>query len=69
MLSEILKYIRKKYKKVELSKILGSSNRELTNEEMLNRDYYQGRFTSKTKWGKIAYNWDENIKFNKITQV
>ena len=67
--SEILKYIKKKYKKVELSKILGSSNRELTNEEMLNRDYYQGRFTSKTKSGKIAYNWDENIKYDKIIQV
>ena len=33
--SEILNYIRKKYKKAKLSKILGSTNRELTNEEML----------------------------------
>ena len=67
--SEILNYIRKKYKKAKLSKILGSTNRELTNEEMLNRDYYQGRFVSKTKSGQIVYNWDENIKYNQITQV
>ena len=67
--SEILKHIRKKYKKSELSKILGSPNRELTNEEMLNRDYYQGRFISKTKLGKIVYNWDDNIKYNNILQV
>ena len=59
----------KKYKKSELAKILGSSNRELTNEEILNRDYYQGRFASKTKSGKIVYNWDDNIKHKNIVQI
>ncbi len=67
--SQILNYIKKKYKKSELAKILGSSDRELTNEEMLNRDYYQGRFVSKTKSGKIVYNWDDNIKHKNIVQI
>lgn len=66
--SQILKYIKKKYKKSQLTKILGSSDRELTNEEMLNRDYYQGRFTGKTKSGKIVYNWDRSIKYTDILQ-
>ena len=35
---------------------LGNSNRELTNEELLNRDYYRGRFASKIK-GQIVNNW------------
>ena len=60
---------QEKYKKSELAKILGSSNRELTNEEILNRDYYQGRFASKTKSGKIVYNWDDNIKHKNIVQI
>lgn len=67
--SEILKYVKKKYKKSELNQILGSSDRELTDEEMLNRDYYQGRFISKTKSNKIVYNWDKSIKYNDISQV
>ncbi len=66
---QITNYINKKYKKSELSKILGSSNRELTNDEMLNRDYYQGRFASKTKSGKVVYNWDSGIKYSDIKQV
>tara|TARA_B100001287_G_C22675556_1_gene527445 strand:- start:221 stop:1216 length:996 start_codon:yes stop_codon:yes gene_type:complete len=67
--SIIKNYLNKKYKKSELVKILGSSDRELTNEELLNRDYYQGRFVSKTKNGKIAYNWDETIKLKNIKQI
>ena len=66
---QILHYINKKYKKSELSKILGSTNRELTNDEMLNRDYYQGRFVSKSKSGKIVYNWDSSEKYSNIIQV
>ena len=66
---QIINYINKKYKKSDLLKILGSTNRELTNEEMLNRDYYQGRFASKTKSGKITYNWDSNIKYPEILQI
>ena len=66
--SQILKYLKKKYKS-NLNKILGSTDRELTNEEILNRDYYKGRFVSKTKSGKIAYNWDKNIKLSNILQT
>jgi N,N'-diacetyllegionaminate synthase len=66
---QIINYINKKYKKSELSKILGSSNRELTNDEMLNRDYYQGRFASKTKLGKVVYNWDSGIRYSDIKQI
>lgn len=67
--NQILNYIKKKYGKKKLYKILGSENRELTNEEKLNRDYYQGRFVSKTKSNKIVYNWDQKIKQNQIRQV
>lgn len=66
--SEILHYMKKKYGQKKLIKILGTKNRELTNEEMLNRDYYQGRFVSKTKTGKIVYNWDNSIKHSSIAQ-
>ena len=34
---------------------------------MLNRDYYQGRFVSKTKSGKVAYNWDSSIKYSQYS--
>lgn len=67
--NQILDYMKKKYGKSGLKKILGTENRELTHEEMLNRDYYQGRFISKTKSNKIVYNWDENIRQNIIRQV
>lgn len=39
-------------------KILGVENPSLTHEELLNRDYYRGRFASKID-GKIIYNWDD----------
>lgn len=67
--NQIKNYIKKKYKKSELIKILGSQHRELTNDEMLNRDYYQGRFVSKTLTGKSVYNWDASIKYSDIKQV
>jgi sialic acid synthase SpsE len=41
-----------------LRPILGESKRNLTNTELLNRDYYRGRFASINK-GKIVYNWEE----------
>ena len=50
------------------SKIIGFPNRELTDEEILNRDYYKGRFISKTI-SAIVYNWDSNIKLSDIKQV
>lgn len=39
-------------------KILGVENPSLTHEELLNRDYYRGRFASKLG-GKIIYNWED----------
>jgi len=39
---------------------LGNPERELTSEELLNRDYYRGRFASKIN-GEIVNNW-ENVK-------
>ena len=46
--------------------ILGDANRELSDIELLNRDYYQGRFASKTKDNELIYNWDRNFKFDEI---
>ena len=37
---------------------LGNPNRELTNEELLNRDYYRGRFASKVN-DDIVNNWED----------
>jgi N,N'-diacetyllegionaminate synthase len=44
----------------EWQKLVGYEERELTHKEMLNRDYYRGRFASKVgnRW---LNNWDENI--------
>lgn len=36
---------------------LGSPNRRLSHEELLNRDYYKGRFTNKIN-GKTYFNWE-----------
>jgi len=42
----------------EYEEMLGVPTRELTDAELLNRDYYRGRFASKIM-GKIVYNWEE----------
>jgi len=39
--------------------LLGSENRDMTDIELLNRDYYQGRFASKNKKGEYIFNWEE----------
>jgi len=36
---------------------MGNANRELSHNELLNRDYYRGRFGNKLK-GSIKYNWE-----------
>lgn len=36
---------------------LGKSKRDLSETELLNRDYYRGRFASKIN-GKVVYNWE-----------
>ena len=40
--------------------MLGKSNRELSDTELLNRDYYQGRFASTNVAEEIIYNWDKD---------
>lgn len=45
---------------VDLSKIFGSESRELTETELLNRDYLQGRFAYKDDNNKTWFNWDED---------
>ncbi len=46
--------------------LIGNSNRELTDAELLNRAYYRGRFASPRKTGEhrsenMIYNWEETI--------
>ena len=48
---------------------MGNSNRELSDIELLNRDYYQGRFASKSLNNDLVYNWDRNYKFNDISHT
>jgi len=38
--------------------MLGTTQRDLTPEELLNRDYYRGRFASKRENGEYWYNWE-----------
>ena len=40
-----------------MEEMKGNLTRELSEEELLNRDYYQGRFVSKVR-GKEIFNWD-----------
>ena len=46
--------------------IEGNPNRELSEVELLNRDYYQGRFASKDKSENIIYNWDLSTSINDL---
>jgi len=54
---ELKEYIDTKVPEFET--MIGSSRRELSAEELLNRDYYRGRFATKTPDEKIIYNWEE----------
>lgn len=42
----------------DFSEMIGNDKRALTATEMLNRDYYRGRFASRTDDG-FVYNWEE----------
>lgn len=55
-LEEVKKYVEKNIP--EAKEMLGSEKKELTEEEILNRDYYRGRFASKVR-GKVIYNWED----------
>ena len=47
----------------EFEKMLGYESRELTKAELLNRDYYRGRFCNKIG-GKQVFNWEYEYKIN-----
>jgi N,N'-diacetyllegionaminate synthase len=65
-LSLFAKLSKSKQKKIvqreipEWKTMLGLSERDMTHTEMLNRDYYKGRFASfvDNEW---VYNWEEKI--------
>ena len=46
----------------EFQQMTGSEKRALSHEELLNRDYYRGRFASKVN-GEVVYNWEEKKVF------
>lgn len=60
--------IKKKFSKKKLNTILGRYKREFSKTEILNRDYYRGRFASKSKNSKIVFNWDTAFKLKDIRQ-
>ena len=49
--------IKKEFPSWEIT--LGQIRRDLSKEEILNRDYYRGRFASKFD-NKTVYNWEFN---------
>ena len=55
--SFIKDYISSNIKEFESMK--GHKQRELSHEELLNRDYYRGRFASKNKKGELVFNWED----------
>jgi sialic acid synthase SpsE len=50
--------VMKMLKPSEYYLMKGSQTRKLTQTEVLNRDYYQGRFANHAD-GKVVYNWEE----------
>ena len=51
------KYLKDKFK-INPKNFYGKEKRELTHKELLNRDYYRGRFCAKSSIRDI-YNWEE----------
>ena len=43
----------------DVNRILGQARRALSHEELLNRDYYRGRFATH-KDGRPVFNWEED---------
>jgi sialic acid synthase SpsE len=59
--TEQLAYLKDKYR-INIKTIRGKVNRKLTHEELLNRDYYRGRFCSKIRvnnQSRNLFNWEE----------
>ena len=38
----------------------GVSDRELSEMELINRDFFRGRFSNKRDDGSVIYNWEDN---------
>ncbi len=55
---DLEKYINSNIKDHKVA--LGVENRDMSHVELLNRDYYQGRFASLDKKGNYIFNWQEN---------
>lgn len=55
------KYLKENYP-INMKKIIGKKNRNLSHEEVLNRSYYRGRFVShdKSNPSRLIYNWEES---------
>ncbi len=53
---ERLEILQREYPGWEV--MLGNARRPLSEQELLNRDYYRGRFASKVE-GRVVYNWEE----------
>lgn len=67
-LKDLVRYrgLTKEAQKAELQALqpdweimLGSRTRKMTDVELLNRDYYRGRFATPTSSGGWSYNWEE----------
>jgi sialic acid synthase SpsE len=56
-IDEIQDYVTNKIK--EFEKMKGLPTRKLTEVEILNRDYYRGRFASINKKNQYIYNWED----------
>lgn len=57
-LKDLQLLIDKEISKEDQDLMMGDVNRKLSEIEILNRDYYHGRFASKSKDGKILFNWE-----------
>ncbi len=55
--AELRDYVKHEIPEAEL--MLGKERRELSPTELLNRDYYRGRFASKDRSGAWVYNWED----------
>ena len=58
--SDLKNYIDTNIKDYKIA--IGVENRDMSQIELLNRDYYQGRFASIDNEGRYIFNWQENEK-------
>ena len=55
---KLMNYIEDNTKDYKI--LLGQENRDMTSTELLNRDYYQGRFASQDSKGNYVFNWSND---------